>query len=249
MTVNLIAPRDYKYSDGTWAAAVAETFQLVNEKRTDYTVEAGYITAQAESEYGFYNRAAPRPTPATTAPPYFFADGSWRTDQAFSLQLIAQKTTGYAATGTSNITVVTATFNPATGQFETSSLTIAGNAPRATTVSSVYTTLTQQPQAGTLIDDCIAAHYVPGKVGLSLQWAENQTEVNTAARRQMQRDSAIVRRVKCAANPQMKVGQTFKVTNQKRSIDAKHMLVSKRTTRNLETGAADMQLTFEFWIR
>jgi hypothetical protein len=249
MTQTLVTQRDYKYSDGVWAAAVAETFQLVNEKRTDYTVEAGYITAQTESEYGFYDRAAPAPSLATTTPPYFFADGSWRFDQAFSLQLIAQKTTGYAATGTSNVTVVTATFNPATEQFETSSLTIAGNAPRATTVSSVYTTLTQQPQAGTLIDDCIDAHYVPGKVGLSLQWAENQTEVNTAARRQMQRDSAIVRRVKCAANPQMKIGQTVKIVDQKRTINAKHMLVAKRTSRNLETGAADMQLTFEFWIR
>jgi hypothetical protein len=249
MTETLRTTRDYKYSDGLWAADVAETFQLVNEKRTDYVVEAGYITSQMESEYGFYDRAAPRPPDATTAPPYFFADGSWRFDQAFTLQLIAQKTTGYAATGTSNITVVTATFNPATGQFETSSLTIAGNAPRATTISSVYTTLTQQPQAGTLIDDCIDAHYVPGKVGLSLAWAENQAEVNTAARRQMQRDSAIIRRVKAAADPTKRIGDTGLLKNQKRSINAKHLLVSKRTTRNPETGAADCQYSFEFWIR
>ncbi len=245
----LVTTRDYKYSDGAWSKDVSESFQQTSEKRTDYTVEAGYITAETASEYGFYDRQVPKPSVATTSPPYFFADGTWRAEQFFSLQLIAQTTTGYAASGSGNVTVVTATFNPATGQFSTETITIAGNAPRVTTVNSAYTTLVQQPQAGTLIDSCIDAHYVPGKAGLTLQWAESQTEVATATRRQMQRDSAIVRRVKCAANPNRRPGDTVDMIDQKRSIDARHMLVGKRTTRNTETGAADDQLTLEYWIR
>jgi hypothetical protein len=249
MTATLIAARDYKYTDGRWARDVAESFQLVDEKRTDFVISAGYVTEQTESEYSFYNRIAPSNATPETPPPYYFPDGTFRYDAAYSLQLTDRKTTSYASTGSSSLSVTTAVFNPATGQFDTTTITVAGNAPRATTVASTYTTTVQQPIAGTLIDDCIDAHYVPGKVGLNLQWAESQAEANTAARRQMQRDSAITRRVKCAANPQMRLGDTVELIDQKRDVAAKHVIVAKRTTRNLETGAADQQLTLEFWIR
>jgi len=249
MTATLVSQRDYKYSDGEWASSLAESFQMLTERRTDYTVLSGYITKQVESEYTFYDRVAPASTTPETPPPYYFPDGTFRADPAYTLQLTAQKTTSYAATGANNLTVISSVFNPATGTFDVTSTTIAGNAPRATTVNSSYTTLVQQPQAGTLIDDCIDGHYVPGKVGLSLQWAETQSEVNTAARRQMQRDSAIVRRVKAAADPTKRIGDTGLLVNQKRSINTRHLLVGKTTTRDLATGAADCQYSFEFWIR
>jgi hypothetical protein len=244
-----ISTRDYKYSDGLWAEPVAETFQLVDEKRTDYTVLGGYILRQVEAEYAYYDRLAPASPTPENPPPYYFPDGTYRVDPAYTLQLTAQKTTSYTATGTNNLSVTTSVFDPTTGQYNTVTTTISGNAPRATTVNSSFSTLVQEPQAGTLIDDCIEGHYVPGKVGLSIEWAESQAEMSTAIRRQMQRDSAIVRRVKCATNPLMRIGQTIKLVVPKREIAARHVLVGKRSTRNLETGANDMQLTLEFWTR
>lgn len=249
MTSTLVVARDYKYSDGAWAAPLEESFQLISERRTDFTVLAGYITEQTESTYEFYDRTAPSSETPEAPPPYYFADGTFRVDPAFTLQLTSQKKTSYAASGIGNITVITSTFDPATQTFDLTSTTLAGNAPRATTINSAFTSLVQQPQAGTLIDDCIDGHYVPGKVGLSLEWAESQTEMATAIRRQMQRDSAIVRRLKLAANPLMRIGHTYDVIVSKRAIDARHMLVGRKIARNLETGGADMWLTLEYWIR
>lgn len=249
MSSTLVRAFDYKYSDGAWAAPLEETFQVISERRTDYTVLAGYITEQTDSTYEFYDRVAPSSTTPEAPPPYYFPDGTFRAEAAFTLQLTSQKKTSYAASGIGNITVITSTFDPATGTFNITSTTLAGNAPRATTINSAFTSLVQQPQAGTLIDDCIAGHYVPGKVGLSLEWAESQTEMATAIRRQMQRDSAVVRRVKCAANPSMRIGHTFDVIVPKRTIDARHMCVGRKIARNLETGGADMWLTLEYWIR
>jgi hypothetical protein len=245
----LVVAKDYKYSDGVWSNQVAETFQLVNEKRTSYIVSAGYITQQVQSEYSFYDRAAPASTTPETPPPYYFPDATFRYDPAYTLQLTAQGTTDYAASGSSSVQVTTADFNPATGQFDTTTTTVAGNAPRAITVNSAFTSLVQQPTAGTLIDGCIDEHFVSGKASLDLPWAETAEEVNRATRRQMQRDSAMVRRVALAANPLMKIGDTVRLVDQKRTVAASHMLTGKKITRNTETGAANMQLTLEFWVR
>jgi len=64
----------------------------------------------------------------------------------------------------------------------------------------------------------------------------------------MQRNTAIVRRVKHAANPLMKIGHTIRLVDPARGLDARHIL-TRRTIEMTDAGAADEVLEMEFWTR
>lgn len=249
MAKQVVVQNDHKYQSTVWRSDREETFQEIEQERTDYGITGGYIARQTESKWEFFNKpAASTPTPQSP-PPYFFGDATFRANPAYTKQLTEVKTTSYESQGGNSIAVTVEEYDPVTGTTSGGTNVIFGTLPAAITRNSVFSRLVQRPISGTMIDGCIDAHFVPGRTALNLEWAEDEDDIARATRRQMQRDSAVVRRLRCAANPLMRVGQIIMLIDLGRSIRAKHVLVAKKTTRNWETGDATAQLTLEFWPR
>lgn len=239
---------DYRYGALDWRSEQVETLQVVKDDKTIYSSTFGTLTATQQTVTEWADKEAVAPADPLTSPPYFFPDNTWRKDSAYTFQPTSVRTVAYQATGPDSYQVATTTLDPLTGQTSTDVQTFSGITPRVQTVNTALSSLTVQPVFATLTDDCLD-EFVESKKSVTTLWAETNTEMQNQMRRQMQRDSAIIRSWSMAANPQMKMGDTIRLVHPKRSIDALHILRDRTTTWNSETGDCTMRLTVEYWVR
>lgn len=239
---------DYRYGDLDWRSEIAETFRMVKDVKTLYSSTFGTLTGTKETRTEWADAMAVAPADPLTSPPYFFADSTWRRDPAYTFQAVLVTTVTYQQTGPDSYQQITVTLDLLTGETSTDVQTFSGIPPRVQTVNTALTSLVVQPTFGTLEDDCLD-EFVESKKSLTLKWAETDQEFSNSIRRQMQRDSAIVRSWTMAANPLIKIGHTVRVIHPKRSIDALHIVTARTITRNSETGDCSMKLTVEYWVR
>jgi hypothetical protein len=181
-----------------------------------------------------------------TGPPYFYQDGNYRVDAAFIFQKTHIKTTTYEAISATSYDVTIDDYDVLTGVHTITHATIDGKLPLALTLNSALSNLIQRPLVGTLDDNC---GFVPSSTPLNLPWAESASDIGVAAKRANQRATAILRRVKGKANPLIRIGDTVRLIDARRSLDANHMTVARVISINQETGEASMTLDLEDWTR
>jgi hypothetical protein len=241
----VLARFDWKYGGKDWRLDQAESFQQTRDIQTDYTVVDGQILKTVETTREFADAIAGVPINIRTGPPYLFADGSFRKDPHFIFQKTHIKTTTYEAFGDGAYRLTIEDLDVLTGKITTSVSVIDGKIPLAPTVKSALSNLTQIPVLGILDATC---DYVDTKEAVTVIYAGDDGETARAAKRRMQRATAIVRTVKRAANPLIRVGNTVRLIDAKRVLDARHMVVA-RTITIKEDGGADMTLTTEYWTK
>lgn len=242
----LLAAYDYKYEPQVWRADIEESFQKTKQSRTEYTVVDGQILRTVELIFEWESAKAAN-SPQLPDPPltFLYVDKTYRKDPAFIFQLTHRKTTTYEALGESSY-LVTIVDRDILNNTETTEIRIIdGRIPLAPTVNSALTNLIQQPISTVLSDNC---DFIETKTTLDNQWLEDDQDATKAARRKLQRETAIIRRVKHAANPLMKLGDTVRLVDEKRGLDKRHVLARRSITVN-EDGAADQVTELEDWIR
>lgn len=248
-TTRTVKTYDFKYETRVWRSEVAETLRQKKQVRTEYTINpaSGQIVETIETTWEFQSAKAER-TNQLPDPPgggtFLYIDGSYRANAAYIFQKTRIKTTLYEAYGDTSYRLTIEDRDVLNNVVVRSTSIIDGKAPLAPTVGSALTTLIQQPITGILDDTC--GDYVPSTTVLDGAYLEDSSDAAKAARRKRQRDTAIVRRVKHGANPLMKIGQTIRLADQKRTLDARHILVGK-TLEMREDGGADETLEMEFW--
>lgn len=237
---------NYKYGPTDWRADIAESYQQTKKVHTDYTVVDGQVLRTVETTWEFASAIAYRSVQLPDPPPTFiYVDGTYRADPAYIFQKTHIKTTAYEAYGDTSYLVTIDDFNVLTGQVTHSVSVVDGKIPLAPTQNSALTNLVQQPTSASLEDNC---GFVTTTTVINNQYLESAEDAATAARRQMQRDTAIVRRLKHAANPMMKLGDTVQIIDEKRGLDARHIL-TRRTFTLDANGGAEQVSEFEFWTR
>lgn len=245
----LIEVHDYRYGDLDWRSEEAETFRVTKNVRTQYVQDEGRLSATRETTTEWEDAAAIAPTDPAASPPYLFADGSYRRDPAFTFQVTLIRQVAYQPQSLNDYQTTTTTFEPLSGEPASTEVSVSsGQIPMAPTINTALSTLVVQPVIATLTDDCLDG-FVESKKALNLQWAETEDDFTRQARRAMQRDSAIVRTIRMATNPQIKIGDTVRLVIPKRGIDALHLVIGRSITNNLETGDSTMTLTLEYWVR
>jgi len=242
----LLLHHDYKYEASIWRQDLAESFQKRKTVKTEYTVGGGQVVETVETTWTFDSAIAARspqlPDPPTT---FIYVDGTYRADEAYIFQKTQIKTTTYSAYGASSYQVNVDIYNVLTGQTTHSTSIIDGKIPLAPTISSSLTNLIQQPLSGTLDDNC---DFIPATTTIDSGYIQDADEAAFVAKRRMQRATAIVRRLKHAANPMMKLGQTIQLVDGKRSLDGRHVFTGRTVAVN-EAGDASETLQMEFWTR
>jgi hypothetical protein len=244
--VKVLATYDYKYELALWRADIEEFFQKTKQVTTSYTVVDGQILATVETTWEFADAIAAKspqlPDPPTT---FLFVDGTYRKDAAFVFQKTHIKTTTYEAYGETAYLVTIEDYNVLTRELTRTVSIVDGKIPLAPTVNSALTNLILQPITIVLEDNC---DFIDSRMTIDNQWLESEEDGSTVARRALQRETAIVRRLKHAANPMMRVGDTVRIVDDKRGLDARH-IVTRRTITLDENGAADQVTESEFWTR
>jgi hypothetical protein len=248
MPTTIVVQNDFKYAVNDWRLDQQESFQMVKGIHAEYVSSYGRLSGSQETTTEWEDAPAVAPADPLTYPPYRFADGTWRKDPAYTLQATLVRTVTYQPTGPDAYQVTTVTLDPLTGETTTDVQNFSGMAPQSQTINTSLTSLVVQPTFGTLTDDCLS-EFVDSKASLNLKWAETAEELSNSARRAMQRDSAIIRSLRMAANPQMQIGDTVRLVVPKRDIDALHLLTGRTITRDCDTGDCTMALQLEFWIR
>lgn len=256
MSVRLVAIHDYKYAPGVWRGDIAETFQKAKQVKTDFTVVDGQVVRTRETTWAWASALAAK-TPQIPEPPATFlyavdatsgvttAGGSYRANPTYIFQKVLIRTTTYSAYGDGAYLVHVATYDVLTGITTYTSSIVDGKIPLSPTVNSALSNLIQQPVVGVLDDNCDS---IPTTTVIGDAYIEDNDDAAKVARRRMQRETAIVRRVKHAANPLMRLGHTIRLVDDKRGLDARHVLTGKSVTIDAE-GGADEVLELEFWGR
>lgn len=248
MAIVVLRAFDYKYADKDWRSEVEETYQLTVQKTTEYTVVDGQINRVKEFTWEFADPLAAASTDPINGTTYFFADNTWRVAPAYSFQATGVKTTTYEASGLNSYQVTVDDFSPLTGATTRTTSLAAGAGPPAPTINTALSGLISQTSFATLTDSCLD-DFVDSKKALRFAWAETAEELARAARRAMQRDSAIIRTIKMPTNPLIKIGDTVRLVDPKRSLDALHLVTARAIANNLDTGDSTMTLTLEYWVR
>lgn len=242
----VLATYDFKYELAIWRADIEESFQKTKQITTNYSVVDGQILATVETTWEFADAIAAKspqlPDPPTT---FLFVDNTYRKDPAFVFQKTHIKTTTYEAYGDTSYLVTIEDYNVLTRETTREVRIIDGKIPLAPTVNSALTNLILQPITLILEDNC---DFIETRTTIDNQWLEDGQDGANASRRKLQRETAIVRRLKHAANPQMKIGDTTRIVDEKRGLDARH-IVTRRTITLDENAAADQVTEFEFWTR
>lgn len=242
----LLAAYDFKYEGSVWRGDVAEIFQPSKRVATNYIVADGQIIQTTETTWEYASAVAEKsiqlPDPPTT---FLYVDGTYRADRVYIFQKTHIVTTTYSAYGAGAYLLVIDDLEVLTGIVKHSVSIIDGKIPLAPTVSSSLSNLIQQPINLVLDDSCDS---IPSTVVVDNQYIQNEDEGSKMAKRRMQRETAIVRRVKHGVNPLMKIGHTVQLIDPKRGVDARHILLGKSFTMSVD-GAADEVLEMEFWIR
>lgn len=241
-----LATYDYKYEARVWRADVEESFQQKKETRTEYTVFDGQILRTVETIWEFADAIAAAsvqlPDPPAT---FIFVDGTYRKDAAFVFQKTHIKTTTYEAYGEASYLLVIEDFDVLAGTITRTQSIIDGKVPLAPTLSSALSNLIQQPISTELDDNC---DFLETRTVIDNQYLESADDAARAARRKLQRETAVVRRVKHRANPLMKIGDTVRLIARKRGLDARHVL-TRREIALTEDGGANQTSELEFWTR
>jgi hypothetical protein len=241
-----LAAYDYKYEIGVWRADVEESFQIETKVQSDYTVADGQIVQQVDTTWEYQSAIAQEsiqlPGPPVT---FLYIDGTYRADAAYIFQKTHIKTTTYQAYGDSSYLVTIEDRDVLNNKVTRTTSIIDGKIPLAPTQSSALSNLIQQPISGVLEDNC---GFAPATTIIDNIYLEDSTDAAKVARRQLQRDTAIVRRVKHGANPLMRLGQTIRLVDEKRGLDGRHVL-TRRTIEVSADGAATETLEMEFWVR
>jgi hypothetical protein len=188
------------------------------------------------------------PVSPCAGPGYMFSDSSFRSQPAETFQTTHIKTYTYEARADDEYEVTLDDFNVLTGKTTRTVTLVQGQMPLAPTVKSSLTSLILQAFAGGYTDPCVANAFAGKQESLNVSWAENQADVNRAAHRAMQRATAIVRTIKGPADPNIRIGQTVRLIQPVRHIDACHMVVGRQFTVNPEGGAMQ-ELELEEWMR
>jgi len=242
----VLAAYDYKYEANVWRGDVEETFQTSKRVTTDYTVVDGQILRTVETTFEFASAIAERsvqlPDPPTT---FLYVDGTYRKDRVYIFQKTHIKTTTYSAYGDGAYLLTIDDLNVLTGVTTHTTSIIDGKIPLAPTVASSLSNLIQQPITGILDDNCDG---ITKTLVIDSEFVQDEGEAAKVAKRRMQRETAIVRRVKHSLNPLMKIGHTIRVVDPERDVDARHMLMGKHFTMD-EKGSADEVLELECWTR
>lgn len=240
----LLAAYDFKYEPRVWRSMIEQSFQKTKQSRTSYTTSDGQIVRTVEEIWEFESAKAAR-TPQLPDPPltFLYIDRTYRKDPAFIFQRTRVKTTTYEALGDEAYLVTIEDFDVLNGTRTREVHIIDGKIPLAPTVNSALTNLIQQPISTVLSDNC---DFIETRTTLDNQWLEDDQDASKAARRKHQRDNAIIRRLKHAANPLMQLGDTVRLVDAKRGLDKRH-IVARRTITVSEDGAADQVTEFEDW--
>jgi hypothetical protein len=245
-TVVLQKAFDYKYSGADWRLDIVETFRRTKEVRTRYTTSDGQLLGTVETTKEYASGLAQVSTDPINGPPFTYGDGSFHADPAEIFQTTHVKTTTYEDYSATSCLVTIDDFDVLKNKHTITKQVIDGKIPLAPTKKSALTSLILQPLVGKLLYNCA---WVPNTVPLDLPYAENENEMGRAARRQQQRDTAIVRSITLPMNPRIRVGQTVRLIDKGRSIDAMHVVVAIKHIQNSQTGEARAELTLEFWNR
>ncbi len=242
----VLATYDFKYELALWRKDIEESFQQTKQVTTNYTVVDGQILATVETTWEFADAIAAKspqlPDPPTT---FLFVDNTYRKDAAFVFQKTHIKTTTYEAYGDTAYLVTIEDYNVLTRETTRTVSIIDGKIPLAPTINSALTNLILQPITIILEDNC---DFIESRTTIDNQWLESADDGATVARRALQRETAITRRLKQAANPMMKIGDTVRLIDEKHGLDARHMLTRRSITLD-ENGAADQVTEMEFWTR
>ena len=240
---------NYKFSPIDWKYDVVESF-LVSRETVDYYIANGGVLTDIREEITEYvNPTTTPPTDPLASPPYLFGDGTWRLFAAYDYRQSLVRTTSYREHGVGSYEITVTLFDPTTGTTAPATVqVVAGNIPGVPTAGSLMTGLVLRPMFGTLVDPALD-EFVDSKKAMVMPWAETTDEISRATLRQMQRDSAIERTWKLAANPLIQVGHTINPIDPKRSIDDLELATGKTISYNTETGDCSMRLTTEAWVR
>lgn len=248
MPVRTLKRYDYKYQTRQWRADVQESFQKTKTVKTEYRVVDGQIVRTIETTWEFQSARAAK-TPQLPDPPggttFLYVDGSFRANPAYIFQKTRIKTTTYEAYGDTAYLVTIEDRDILNNTVTRTTSIIDGKIPLAPTKNSSLSNLLQQPITGTLEDNC---DFIPATITLENGYLEDGTDAAKAARRALQRATAIVRRLKHAVNPLMKIGDTIRLVDDKRGLDGRHVLARRSVELN-EDGGADEALEMEFWVR
>jgi hypothetical protein len=247
-TVEVLSRRhDFKYENRTWRADVQESFQKTTQNRTDYTVEDGQIVKTVETIWAFADAvaAASSQLGAEPLPSFLFFDKTYRKDPAYTFQKTHIKTTTYSAYGDSSYLLTISDYDVLTGKTTRTVSVVDGKMPLAPTINSALSNMVQRPIISDLEDNC---DFIGSKTDIGNAYLEDGSDAARAAKRALQRVTAIVRTVTHPANPLMKLGHTVRLVAEKRGLDARHIL-TRRTITLDENGSAQQTTDFEFWTR
>lgn len=237
---------DYKYGGADWRLDPAESFQKSKEIRTKYTTADGQLIRTVETTKEYKSGLAQVSTNPIVGPPYLYGDGTFHADVSEPFQTTRVRTTTYEAFSETSYQVTIDDFDVLLNKHTISHAIVDGQIPLAPTKKSALTSLILRPIVGTLLYQC---SWVPNTVPLNLHYAEDEDDIGKAARRQQQRDTAIVRTIDVPLNPRIREGQTGRLIDAVRSIDALHMIVGVKHTQSSETGKGVTHLEIEYWNR
>ncbi len=235
---------DYKYADADWRKDIAETFQKTKNVNTAYTCSDGHLVRTVATTTTFASAIARVAADPIKGPPYFYADKNFYADVAWIFQVTLIVTTDWEAFSVTSYKITIDTFDVLKNTHTVTTQIVDGNIPLAPTISSGLTSLVQRPLIGSLNAKCT---WVDNTKPLDLPWAENPDDMAKAAKRQQQRDSAILREFTAPWNPLLKVGMTVFLVHPSRGIAAKHIVVGIKGTVDPVNARAKMDLQLEYW--
>jgi hypothetical protein len=247
MSVIAFAAFDYKYGDADWRADPAEDFRVTKKVRTVYTTDGDQHLIKTVAETTSWASAIARIADnIVTGPPYWYADKDFHADVHEQFQLTRRVTTTYEAFSDTSYQVTIHDLDVLTGIDKVSHQIIDGKIPLAPVIKSALTSTIYRPLVAQLEDKC---EFVDNTQPLDLPYAENESEMQRAATRQEQRDRAILREFSAPMDPTLEIGMTIRLIHPSRSIDALHILTTRKATIDPENGGAKDDLGLEFWQR
>lgn len=241
---------DFQYGEKKFRFDDHETLRPSRFVKVAYTNVDGQQVRIEEATSRYWNAVGRLPAaPCDNQGGFFFADGGFRELSVDQFAIAQLKITEHEAVGTGGYSVATTVHSLIGGDVDRVFQVVPGKIPLAPTRRSALTAFVQSAYTSVITDDCVTQDFVQSaRTAIDLPWAEDQSDVQRAATRRMQRATAIPRQVTLRANPLMKVGQTLRLIDATRGLDSKHLIVGRRITMD-PSGGAMMELDLECWVR